>query len=75
MTDQGAAAAAVEWMKAFARSLEPLGVPHTLQAAGGRRGELADVADHALHDVSSAVNPRPVSREDLLGLLDAAWSD
>ncbi|WP_354701592.1 NAD-dependent methanol dehydrogenase [Paraconexibacter sp. AEG42_29] len=68
------AAAGVAAVREFVDRLEPLGVPHTLQAAGARYDELPDVADHALTDLSVAVNPKPVTRDDLIGLLQAAWS-
>lgn len=67
-------AAAVAALRGFVASLAPLGVPSTLQKAGARRDELADVAEHTLGDLSVAVNPKPVTHDDLVGLLEAAWS-
>lgn len=73
MDDAQAAVAAVAAVRAFVRSLEPLGVPHSIEAAGGTRSALAHVAERTLEDASVAANPRAVSRTDLLALLDAAW--
>jgi alcohol dehydrogenase class IV len=70
MSDEGAAEAAVEEMRSFVRSLD---VPYTLSAVGGRREELGVVADHTLQDMAAAVNPRRVTREELIALLEAAW--
>jgi alcohol dehydrogenase len=68
------AADAVAAVRDFVAALEPLGVPHTLEQAGGRREEFAAIADDALTDPAVAVNPKPVTHEDLVGLLEAAWS-
>jgi alcohol dehydrogenase class IV len=69
-----AAADAIEGVHDFIASLEPLGVPHTLQQAGGRWEELAAIAQDSLTDPAVAVNPKPVTHGDLIGLLEAAWS-
>jgi alcohol dehydrogenase len=66
--------AAIDGLRDFIRRLEPFGVPHTLKEAGARQEELEAVADHTLTDLSVAVNPKPLTRDDLLGLLQAAWS-
>jgi alcohol dehydrogenase len=68
------AANALAAVREFVAELEPLGVPHTLQQAGGRWEELAAIATDALTDPAVAVNPRPVTHNDLVGLLEAAWN-
>jgi alcohol dehydrogenase len=73
-TDAAAGALAVSGMHEFVAALEPLGVPHTLAAAGARREELSAVASEALRDMAVAANPRPLEHEDILRLLDSAWN-
>jgi alcohol dehydrogenase len=67
------AVAAIAAIREFVATLEPLGVPRTLQAAGADRAGLALVADHVMADHAVATNPKPVTREAILALLHAAW--
>ncbi|WP_224390026.1 iron-containing alcohol dehydrogenase [Pseudonocardia sp. ICBG1293] len=50
-----------------------LGVPDRISAAGGRREALPGIADHVMGDAAVAASPRPVTRADILALLDAAF--
>ncbi|MDT7681753.1 MAG: alcohol dehydrogenase [Pseudonocardiales bacterium] len=70
LDDCQVADAAVRTMREFIASL---GVPHTLRAVGANRDALPAVAQRALGDPAVAASPRPVSTQDLLELLEAAW--
>ncbi|MFA4927775.1 MAG: iron-containing alcohol dehydrogenase [Patulibacter sp.] len=72
--DEDVPAVTVAALDAFIRSFERFGVATTLEDAGARREELADVADHALTDLAVAANPKPVTREALTALLESAWT-
>ncbi|QEC50890.1 iron-containing alcohol dehydrogenase [Baekduia soli] len=73
LAPDAAAAAVIDGLAAFIGRLERFGVPHTLSSAGATRPELDDVADRVLGDMGAAVNPRPLTRADLLDLFQAAW--
>jgi alcohol dehydrogenase class IV len=68
--DRGAAAAAV---RAVRELIGDLGVPHTLRAVGAGKDRLPAVAAAALGDPAVAAFPRPVTQEDIEGLLASAW--
>lgn len=70
---EAACARVIDELAALIASLERFGVPHTLASAGATRPELELVADRVLHDMGAAVNPRPLAREDLTNLFEAAW--
>lgn len=70
LSDEAAAAEAVDAVRRFVRLLD---LPHTLRQAGARREELPLVADKAMGDVAVAANPVPVSRDDILTILESAW--
>lgn len=53
--------------------LGQLTVPHRLRDAGVDQHVLTEVADHTMDDWSLTRVPRPVERNDLLELLQAAW--
>ena len=60
--------------KAFGQLLRQLKMPASLTEAGVKR-ELAEqaadsIADQALKDICLATNPCPVTREDILGIID-----
>jgi len=67
------AEAAVQAVATMRRFIESLGVPHTLSAVGARREELDLVVEHAMSDPAVADNPRQVTRDQLLRMLQAAW--
>jgi alcohol dehydrogenase class IV len=50
-----------------------LGVTNTISAAGGNRDALPTLADHIMGDSAVAASRRPVSKVDILTLLEAAW--
>ena len=68
-----AATAVIDALTGVIARLERFGVPNTLSAAGATRPELGDVADRVLRDAGAAANPRPIDRDDLLGMFEAAW--
>ncbi|KLK90102.1 4-hydroxybutyrate dehydrogenase [Microvirga vignae] len=51
-----------------------LGMPTTLVEMGVPHGSLAEIAESATKDHSSATNPRPASAGDYLAILEAAYS-
>lgn len=50
-----------------------LGVTNTISAAGGQRDVLPELAERIMGDAAVASNPRPVTRDDILALLEKAW--
>jgi alcohol dehydrogenase class IV len=66
----GAAKSAVAAVQDLIRAL---GVPHTISAVAEDPDKLPRIADHVMNDASVAACPRPVTREDVLELLRAAW--
>ncbi len=50
-----------------------IGIPENLAALGVPRQGFADIAERAEHDVCAATNPRPINREGLMSILDAAY--
>lgn len=70
LTDAAAADAAIS---AVRNLVVRLGVPDRISAAGGTRDALPKIADHVMGDAAVAACPRPVTRDDVLELLHAAW--
>jgi alcohol dehydrogenase class IV len=66
-------AAARQAISAVRTLVTRLGVTDTISAAGGRRDALPDLAERIMGDSAVAASRRPVSREDILTLLEAAW--
>jgi alcohol dehydrogenase class IV len=59
----------------YIRSLNKrLGMPSTLAEMGVPQESLAEIAESATKDHSSATNPRPASAGDYLAILEAAYS-
>ncbi len=50
-----------------------LGVTDTISAARGRREAFPTLAEHIMGDAAVAASPRPVSKADILELLESAW--
>ncbi|MEU1549903.1 iron-containing alcohol dehydrogenase [Nocardia sp. NPDC005745] len=50
-----------------------LGVTDTISAAGGHRDALPALAERIMGDSAVAASRRPVTRDDVLSLLEAAW--
>lgn len=70
LTDDAAADAAIGAVREL---VTRLGVPDRISDAGGSRDALPKIADHVMGDAAVAACPRPVRREDVLALLDAAF--
>jgi alcohol dehydrogenase len=51
-----------------------VGLPENLAAAGGKAADFEAFADEALSDVCIESNPRAVSREQIIGVYQHAWS-
>lgn len=66
----GAAGDAVAGVRSL---LQGLGTAATLRAIGVERSAFEPIASHAMNDWSLANNPRPVTHDDILQVLDAAW--
>src|SRR4029077_10603413 len=64
------AASAAEVMAELVRRL-PL--RQRLREAGVQAGELAEIASYAMSDYTMAKLPKPLSQEEVLGLLRQAW--
>jgi maleylacetate reductase len=62
-----------EVCKATAKFVRRLGLPYRLRDLGIPRADLPSVAEEALESKSVRANPRPVTRADALGILEAAW--
>jgi len=70
-----ARAAALECADRVAQFIAQFDVPHSLKAVGVPRGEMAQIAATVLHEVESAkVVDRPVTREEIVSLLEAAYA-
>jgi alcohol dehydrogenase class IV len=65
---------AVHALRRLVASIARFGIPQTLRAAGVDREGLGGVADHVMLDPTLATNPKPVSRKDVMAILDAAWT-
>jgi alcohol dehydrogenase class IV len=70
LDDNAAADRAIAAVRELIRSLE---VPNTISSAGGSLDVLPKIADHVMGDHTVATCPRPVTKEDVLELLHAAW--
>ena len=70
LTDSSAADAAIAAVRDL---VTRLGVPDRISDAGGTPDALEKIADHVMGDAAVAACPRPVTREDVLALLRAAW--
>jgi len=67
-------AAALECADRVARFIAQFDVPHTLKAAGVPREEIHQIAGTVLEEVERAkVVDRPVTREEIVGLLESAY--
>ena len=53
--------------------IEDLGLPSSLRESGVSRDLLPEIADHTLNDLVLQTNPRPVTREELVSLLESCW--
>ena len=53
---------------------ERLSIPHTLADLGVEPKHVVELAERALTDPTAPTNPRPLSREDLITLFEAAIS-
>jgi len=70
-----AKAAALECADRVAKFIAQFDVPHTLKDAGVPRGEVSEIAGTVLEEVERAkVVDRPVTREDIVTLLEAAYA-
>lgn len=58
---------------AVASLIAALGQPSTLGGVGVKREQLPAIADGAMKNRWVLTNPRPISREDMVRLLEAAW--
>jgi alcohol dehydrogenase class IV len=67
------ATAAGQAIAAVRNLITRLGVTDTISAAGGHRDALPDLAERIMGDSAVAASRRPVTREDILTLLKAAW--
>lgn len=70
LDDEQAAARAVAAVRELVRSCA---VPDRISSVGGERGLLPGIADRTMQDSTVASCPRPVSRQDVLDLLESAW--
>lgn len=66
----GAAAGAIGAVRSL---LQALGAPGSLRGIGVERSAFDAIASHAMNDFSLSNNPRRVTHEDILQVLDAAW--
>jgi alcohol dehydrogenase class IV len=67
-------AGASECADVVARFIAQFDVPHTLKDAGVPRNQIHQIAATVLDEVErSKVVDRPVTREDIVGLLEAAY--
>ncbi|OBH01549.1 MULTISPECIES: iron-containing alcohol dehydrogenase [unclassified Mycobacterium] len=71
--DLDEASAAQQAIAAVRDLVTRLDVTNTISAAGGSRDALPALAEHIMGDAAVAASRRPVSKEDVLALLDAAW--
>ena len=53
---------------------QDIGVPHTLRELVVGEPEIELIADMAIIDPSASGNPLPLSRDDAIGIFNAAWS-
>jgi maleylacetate reductase len=58
---------------ATAELIRGLGLSQRLRDLGISKADLPSIAEEALESKSVRANPRPVTREDALGILQAAW--
>ncbi|MGH7840787.1 MAG: iron-containing alcohol dehydrogenase [Candidatus Binataceae bacterium] len=66
---------ALECADRVAQFIAQFDVPHSLKAAGVPRGEMTQIAATVLHEVEAAkVVDRPVTREEIVSLLEAAYA-
>jgi alcohol dehydrogenase class IV len=70
LDDEQATALAIESVRELIQRLE---VPNRISAVGGKREALPKIAAHVMADPAVAASPRPVSKDDILALLAAAW--
>jgi alcohol dehydrogenase class IV len=70
LDDNAAADRAIAAVCELIRSLE---VPNTISSAGGSLDVLPKIADHVMGDHTVATCPRPITKQDVLELLHAAW--
>jgi alcohol dehydrogenase class IV len=70
MSDSDAAAAGRD---AILKLVTDLSLPHRLRDVGVAPTDFAAIAKDALEDLIVATNPRPVSRDDIIALLEAAF--
>ena len=69
-----ARAGALECADCVAKFIAQFDVPHSLKEAGVRRDEIPQIADPVLHEIEHAkVVDRPVNREEIVSLLEAAY--
>ncbi|MBS2034375.1 iron-containing alcohol dehydrogenase [bacterium] len=61
----------LEWVLELRRQLR---IPETLQALGIPADRLREIAEKAVIDPTAATNPIPLTVENCLQMLDAAWS-
>ncbi|MFP1155049.1 lactaldehyde reductase [Mycobacterium sherrisii] len=71
--DLDEASAGREAISAVRDLVTRLGVTNTISTAGGVRDALPGLAENIMGDAAVAASRRPVSKEDVLALLDAAW--
>ncbi|WP_020099405.1 iron-containing alcohol dehydrogenase [Mycobacterium sp. 360MFTsu5.1] len=67
------AAAARQAITAVRDLVTRLGVTDTISAAGGHRDALPALAERIMGDAAVAASRRPVTPDDVLSLLEAAW--
>ncbi|EME19400.1 iron-containing alcohol dehydrogenase [Rhodococcus triatomae] len=69
-TDDGPDSIAPELVRQFIAGLP---VPNRISTAGGSRTPFREMACEIAGDISMAANPRPVTEDDIVTLLDAVW--
>jgi alcohol dehydrogenase class IV len=57
----------------MAELVRRLPLPQRLREAGVQAGELAEIASETMSDYMMANLPKPLSQEEVLGLLRQAW--
>jgi alcohol dehydrogenase len=65
--------AAEESAKAIREFIASFSLPQRLRDVGVRKSDFAELADATLRDRSAASNPKPVTRADILRILQNAW--
>ncbi len=73
ISGKSAAAAAEAALNRIKELIKKLNLPTRLRDVGVPREGIALIAEKAITDFSIATNPKPVSKEQLIGILEQAW--